>query len=254
MKKIFCLFLTLVLAVGMLSVFASAKDYTEFNIVFEEKEGAKVNATVIKVFASVDDGKLTDRTDEFTMEDVKWYAYVEKPAAGKTADDYDYADAKLNVYGMQCSDDDVFEFGKYSYFLMISRLYAKEEDSFSRNISINGVDIEELNGTCYNTGNEFFIKTITNGMGGSAATEKVDTEAGNPEGGNGNSDSESEKHKCDFCGICPIQPLGICLFIWIAIILAIVTVAALAVTVAAGIGSRKNKKENKEENNEENKQ
>lgn len=42
-------------------------------------------------------------------------------------------------------------------------------------------------------------------------------------------------HKCRVCGICPIQPLGICLFIWIAIIVLIVIVIII-------IASRKKKK------------
>ncbi len=42
----------------------------------------------------------------------------------------------------------------------------------------------------------------------------------------------TEKAKCKVCGICPIQPLGICLFIWIAIILVIVLVIVIVVVVA----------------------
>ncbi len=46
-----------------------------------------------------------------------------------------------------------------------------------------------------------------------------------------------ESHKCKVCGICPIQPLGICLFIWIAIILIIIILIAVMM--------RKGKKEDK---------
>lgn len=213
MKKIICFALILFTVLSLASVCVSAVDYTAFDIVFEEKEGEKVNGTVIRIYASVDDGELTDRTDRFTMEDVEWFRYLPKPEAGKTADDYDYVDEELAIYGMLCSDDDVFDHDQYSYFLRIGRLYAEEEDSFTRNVRINGTDVEEMNGICYNTGSEFYIKTVTNGMGGS-----------------GSGDTEGSASKCSVCGICPIQPLGICLFIWIAVILIVVILILILVS------------------------
>ena len=41
-------------------------------------------------------------------------------------------------------------------------------------------------------------------------------------------ESKSEK-KCSVCGICPVQPLGICLFIWIAIIVAVIIVVIVII-------------------------
>ena len=46
-----------------------------------------------------------------------------------------------------------------------------------------------------------------------------------------------DENKCKVCGICPVQPLGICLFIWIAIILVLVIVIVVVVIVVT-----KNKK------------
>lgn len=43
--------------------------------------------------------------------------------------------------------------------------------------------------------------------------------------------------KCKVCGICPFQPLGICLFIWLAIILIVVIVVILLISK----GKKKNK-------------
>ncbi|MCQ2397233.1 MAG: hypothetical protein MJ106_06010 [Lentisphaeria bacterium] len=227
MKKHFASALALVFALSLASITLLAREYTDFNIIFDEKEGAKINETAIRIHAAVDEGALVDRTDEFTLEDVNWYKYLTAPEAGKTADDYDYVDEELKIYGIAAADDDVFEHAKYSYFLRISRLYAQEEDTFRRNVKINGVDVEALNGTCYNTGNEFFIKTITNGNGGASAEEQPAIDAGA-------SDGEVEimasgckvsKDKCGICGICPIQPLGICLFIWLVVLVAIVLAA-----------------------------
>jgi len=52
--------------------------------------------------------------------------------------------------------------------------------------------------------------------------------------------------KCKMCGMCPIQPLGICLFIWIAAILCVIVVGT-AIYV-----KKKKKEENSLENEEEN--
>lgn len=239
MKKTICFILALMMVFSLISVIASATDYTEFNIVFEEKDGEKVNETEIKIFASVDDGKLVDRTNEFTTEDVEWFKYLPEPEEGKTAEDYDYVDEELKIYGILCTDEDVFDHDNYSYFLRIARLYAEEEDSFYRNVKINGVDIEEMNGICFNTGSEFFIKTVTNGNGGPSGEEDVTDDPGSADEASeipSESENEGAKKKCKLCGICPIQPLGICLFIWIAIILIIVIVVIVIIS--------KNKKNN----------
>lgn len=213
-------FFTLFLILVTISVLA--KEYTSFNIVFEEKEGSKVKDTAIRIFASEKDDTLSDRTDEFTMEDVTWFKYLPAPAEGKNENDYDYVDKGLNIYGILVTDDDVFEHDKYSYFLRIPRLYAQKEDTFHRNVKLNGVDVDEMNATCYNAGNEFFLKSITNGgIGASGESDSEELTADASGSGSTNSVNQT-KHKCKVCGICPIQPLGICLFIWIAMIVAIV--------------------------------
>ena len=45
------------------------------------------------------------------------------------------------------------------------------------------------------------------------------------------------KSKCKVCGICPFQPLGICLFIWLAIILIVI----ILVSILNSMGKKKNK-------------
>ncbi|MBR4636682.1 MAG: hypothetical protein IKO51_10045 [Clostridia bacterium] len=45
-------------------------------------------------------------------------------------------------------------------------------------------------------------------------------------------DPAPQKTKCKVCGICPFQPLGICLFIWLAIILAVVIVVIIIASKA----------------------
>ena len=225
MKKALCFILTLILLSGFAVFTASATDYSAFDLVFEEKEGEKVNETKLTVFAAINDGALSDRTSDFTLEGVTWFKYVSSPEDGI---EYDYVDEELKIYGLLCGNGDVFEHDRYSYFLKIDRLYAKEEDSFQRNVKINGVDVEEMNGICYNTGSEFFIKTVTNGNGGSSGEGDLTDAAGDP-GKTGEKDDTAEKNKCKVCGICPFQPLGVCLFIWIAVILIVLVLIIVLV-------------------------
>lgn len=239
MKRTLCMMLSLLLALLAASVAVSATDYTAFDIRFEEKEGEKVNATKLTIMAAVNDGSLTDRTADFTLEGVSWFRYLPQPEAGKTAEDYDYVDEDLKIYGILCTDDDVFDHAKYAYFLRIDRLYAKEEDSFTRQVKINGVDVDDVPGLCFNTGNEFFIKTVTNGKHGAADEPDEDgTTAGNA-GTGAPEDPTAEKKKCPVCGICPVQPLGICLFIWLAILLVVILAVVLLVLKKKKDGEKK---------------
>lgn len=231
MKKKFLLFL-----VGMLfipfSVFA--KEYNEFDIRYEQKKYENVNNTEIKVYAMVDEEeKLNDHTEDFTMEDVKWYKYKSSIEDGKTIDDYDYTDEELNIYGYLVSDEDVFE-EDYGYFLIISRLYAKEEDSFTRNVKINGIDIDELNGSCYNTGNEFFIKTISNGSSAYHEKEEPEVIDSSDEETTVIEENKNETSKACMLGIslCCTTFLGLsfCIWILIAILLMLLIIICLAKT------------------------
>lgn len=48
--------------------------------------------------------------------------------------------------------------------MLIGSLYPKaEEYDLHRNAKINGVEVDEMNGTCCNSGYDLLIKTITNG-------------------------------------------------------------------------------------------
>lgn len=223
MKNKILVFFAIMLLIPM-TVFA--KDYNEFDIRFEEKIGSNVKNNEIKVFCKVDDNdKFVDHTEDFTMEDVRWYKYTSVKEDGKTEEDYDYYDEEKNVYGYLVSDDDVFEEG-YEYFLYIARLYAKEEDSFSRNVTINGVDIDEMDGQCFNTGNEFFIKTKARGTTGSNDVEEPATIDNVEEG---EKDIATPEGKACMLGIslCCTMFLGIsiCTWILIAIILLILIIA-----------------------------
>lgn len=48
----------------------------------------------------------------------------------------------------------------------------------------------------------------------------------------------TEEKKCSVCGICPVQPLGICLFIWLAIIIVVIIIVIIII--------KKSKKNNNE--------
>lgn len=58
----------------------------------------------------------------------------------------------------------------------------------------------------------------SNIVGTKAVEKQLDTVSESEDNGN----LTSEKTKCKLCGICPVQPLGICLFVWIGIALVII--------------------------------
>ncbi|MBO4535471.1 MAG: hypothetical protein J5755_05990, partial [Clostridia bacterium] len=68
-------------------------------------------------------------------------------------------------------------------------------------------------------------------------------ESGGEEGG-GSILDRLPKSDCKVCHICPVQPLGICLFIWIAIAVAVVIVAVIVVIIIKKV------KQNKDRNNQ----
>lgn len=51
--------------------------------------------------------------------------------------------------------------------------------------------------------------------------------------------AEPEDDKCPLCGFCP-QPLGLCIFIWIAIILAVIIIVIIVISATR----KKDEKEN----------
>lgn len=211
------------LSILILPILVFAKDYNEFDIRFKEEIGTNVKNNEIQIFVKVDEEeKFVDHTEDFTLEDVKWYKYKSEIEEGKTEEDYDYYDNEKKMYGYLVNDEDVFE-EDYKYLLIISRLYAQDEDSFSRNVLINGVNIDDMDGQCFNTGNEFYIKTIARGDGGINEQEDEPVIEINDENDN------DEKKSCPLnIPLCCITFLGISLCIWIIIaILLIILVIVL---------------------------
>lgn len=218
-----------------------AKEYHQFDIRFEEKIGTNVKNNEIKIYASADENlELIDRTSEFTMEDVQWFKYVSSIEEGKTKEDYDYVDESSDIYAYAVADGDVFE-ENYNYFLYIPRLYAKEDDSFHRNISINGKDIEEIHGICYNTGNEFLIKTIAPTFNSIKTDDVVENEENTIENEETLLDTPNAEKACMLgCSLCCTMFLGISICIWIIIVIILI----LLIVITCLIKSKKRKKNN----------
>lgn len=235
-KKI--LFILVLLLIPFTNVYA--KEYHQFDIRFEEEIGTNVKNNEIKIFASADDNlELIDRTSEFTMEDVQWFKYYSEIEDGKTKDDYDYVDESSDIYAYAVTDDDVFE-ENYKYFLYIPRLYANEEDSFHRNISINGKDIEEIHGICYNTGNEFLIKTVAPTFDKIQLDDAPEVEENTLEDKETVLDTTKEEKTCMLgCSLCCTMFLGISICIWIIIAIILLLIIILIICIKS-----KNKKRN----------
>ena len=76
---------------------------------------------------------------------------------------------------------------------------------------------------------------------GEAREEDPGQNGTNTPGEKPDDNTPTEKSKCKVCGICPFQPLGICLFIWLAIILIVV----ILVIILIAKGKKKKEKEEK---------
>ena len=85
-------------------------------------------------------------------------------------------------------------------------------------------------------GSQEMSKTEQPSIAESSVAEETEESKSEPKKG------DDETHKCSVCGICPVQPLGICLFIWIAIIVVIIIIVIVVVVVVK-------KKKNKENEN-----
>lgn len=74
---------------------------------------------------------------------------------------------------------------------------------------------------------------------GASTQEEPESRPDNESGSVVIDDPTEPKSKCKVCGICPFQPLGICLFIWLAIVLLVIILIAVILKKAK---NKKNKK------------
>ena len=203
MKKYFKLLLSLLLFIP-LCVFASDEAYDYFDFKVERVNGANIKNTDIKIFASLesDPTNLTDRTDEFNLDEVMWSVCTE-------------SDCSLSE---EVSDEALFEGGK-EYILLV-RITAKNESDINvwgtDKVKYNGIPIEELSGEFSNSGKELMIKTKTN------AVEVVLTN-NNPEEPLVIAPNPNIQKSCMFnYSFCCITLLNISICIWLLILLVLI--------------------------------
>ena len=58
----------------------------------------------------------------------------------------------------------------------------------------------------------------------------------------GEKNTEKSGSECSLCGICPFQPLGICMFVWLAVMLILIILIIIAVKKSKGGKKKKRKK------------
>ncbi len=220
--------------------------YTFINVVIDYKPGVKVKDVEVKIFSTRDPERkgLTDRTKEFNVNSpdgdtvcgdmtMKFYktSYTKEEGV-----EYAYENENLGIYAVRMSPEDTFEEGGI-YGFYIGSLTAKDGSDLdtwgSDVITFNGIDCEKAGGGYGNTGNDLLLYSYINSLGEVEvpAQEEVPTSAPTPTPSVEEeiSDTLPQEDKCKVCGICPIQPLGICLFIWIAIIIVIIVVVVIII-------------------------
>lgn len=204
-KRIFVLSFALMVFMP-LSVLAEEKTYEYFNFKVNMVNGEKIKDTEVKIFASVeeDEKNLTDRTDEFNIEEIMW----------SVCDVEDCSTTR------EIEDDEVFEEEK-GYVFMI-RITAKNGADINvwgtDRAMFNGTPIEELYGEFGNTGKELMIKS-------KIAEEKVKPQENTPA-----EESKPEEVKTTGEGktcmlglsLCCTTFLGLSICIWIIIAILII--------------------------------
>lgn len=235
------------------------KPYTFINVVIDYKPGVKVKDVDVRIFSTKDPERknLTDRTDEFNVQTndaitvcgdmtIRFFKTVFEKEDGV---EYAYENEDRGIYAVRMSEDDVFEEGG-TYGFFIGSLTAKDGsdlDTWSADvITFNGINCETAGGGYGNTGNDLMLYSYINNYKG---TEEADptptpTPSAKPKDDEEEDDDEDEedKDKCKLCGICPFQPLGICLFVWIAIII-VVAVAVVIIVKKLGKKDKEDKKQ-----------
>ena len=135
MKKYFKGLLGLVLAIVLFLPFKvlAEEAYEYFDFKVSMIDGSVIKDTNIKIFASVtsDDTNLTDRTDEFNVEEVMWSVCVDTDCA----------------ITEEVADDAVFEADKdYLFMIRITAINGADINVWGTDkAKYNGTPIEELN-------------------------------------------------------------------------------------------------------------
>lgn len=201
-----------------ITAYAEEPAYEKFDFVVEETEGAKVLDAKVAIFVSTSENKdkLTDKTEEFNIEGLKWKVRLKEDGAEMT----------------DATEDTVFEDDKeYIIEILISAKNGADINVWdTNNAMFNGVPVEKTGGECRNNGTQLMIRAKT----GVSESDIDLTESENSTVPNGNlneSGTLSLSKRCKVCGICPVQPLGVCLFIWIATVVAIIIIAAVVIIV-----------------------
>lgn len=243
MKKIFAVIISALLIVSVLApvCFAAGDDAIEYiNINYTLEPGEKLSKTEFAIFVSLTSApeNILEMTENFTIEEIKWYKSVKsEELEGLDETDY-YADEVAHENFMECSSTEEVDEGAI-YKIELSSIKAVDETPFNlvvpeERVMINGTPVIEIGGSdVLSDGSNLdvsFYCTVAGYMSFAQPTTEPETI---PETVITTTApqviEEKEEEKCNLCGICPFQPLGVCLFIWIGVIIAGLIVILLLV-------------------------
>ncbi len=242
MKKLFAVLISALLIASVFApaCFATGDDAIEYiNIDYVLEPGEKLSKTKFIISASLTSApeNILEMTENFTIEEIKWYKSV-KPEELTDLDETDYyADEIARDNFRECASTEEVDEGAI-YKIALSSIKASDGTPFNlyvpeERIMINNTPIIEIGGSdvlsdgsnldvsfyCTVAGYVSFAQTTTEPE---TISETVITTT-EPEV------TEKVEEKCNLCGICPFQPMGVCLFIWIGVIVAGLIVILLLV-------------------------
>jgi len=191
----------------------------------------EIEAPVISELTFVESVERGDGNSDST-----WKVYVDFPKSNGDAQKYysikmDAWDPLCAVMQYRVQTDGEWGEWKDTDWGNPQWLFSGWKDFVTEEVSKN--DTVEFRAYLKNSAEEGKDSPYTNSLfcnAGDARTEEPGQNDTNAPGGSLNDNTPPEKSKCKVCGICPFQPLGICLFIWLAIILIVVVVVIILIS------------------------
>lgn len=246
MKKISAVMFCILIMLASFAPLCHAEepDKIEYiNISYELQLGEPVIDTEIKISASKTSlpEEIVDMTDSFEIDEVIWCKVVAEPVEGLDESAYyEYKEGSSDYY-LICTKDDVVD-ETTTYKLILNDIKSKEGIVFNfiglDRIMINSTSFDMIGGDAQSDGSNLFLSFLTTNSGPvikeivtqPAVTETIpETVIETTTAITEDDGEDAEKEKCSLCGICPFQPQGVCLFIWIGVIVAGIVVILILV-------------------------
>lgn len=242
MKKISAVLFCILIMIASFAPLCHAEepDKIEYiNISYELQLEEPVIDTEISISASKTSQpeEIVDMTDSFEISEVIWCKVITEPVEDLSENAYYEYEEGASEYYLICTKDDIVD-ETTTYKLVLKDIKSKEGIAYNfiglDRIMINANSFDTIGGEAQSDGSNLFLSFNTTKSGPvlkEIITEPAVTET-IPETIIETTEPIIEEpvvEKCSLCGVCPFQPQGVCLFIWIGVMVAGIVVILILV-------------------------